>query len=252
MMSPPPIRPEGRLADLLSRERMMFALRRRWGVVPVWVAGLAAVILLATTLDVIHHGALHSFDHTVARQMSRLDIRHRTWPMRLTYLLTLPGQRGAVLLFTVPIVGYLTWRSRSVAPLVRYAVALVLMTVAVYALKDWVARPAPAASATSHPGPPTSYPSGHVANAVLIWGVVWWSARELDPRMLLTRLLNWVRLFGPVLVAVGMTLLNYHWISDYIGGATVAVLLLAVITPAAWSRWCALADQRIWRIHEIV
>jgi membrane-associated phospholipid phosphatase len=231
---------------------MMFALRRRWGLVPVWAVALGAAILLATTLDVIHHGALYSFDHTVARQMTRLDIRHRTWPMRLTYLLTLPGQRGTVLLFTIPIVGYLTWRARSIEPLVRYAAALVLMTVAVYALKDWVARPAPTASATSRPGPGTSYPSGHVANAVLIWGVVWWSAREVDPRSVLTLVLNWVRLVGPVLVAVGMTLLNYHWISDFIAGATVAVILLAVTTLAIWSRWCLVADRRIWRVREVV
>jgi membrane-associated phospholipid phosphatase len=128
----------------------------------------------------------------------------------------------------------------------------VLMTVAVYALKDWVARPAPAASTTSRPGPATSSPSGHVANALLIWGVVWWSARELDPRSVLTRVLNWVRLAGPVLVAVGMTLLNYHWISDFIGGATVAVILLAVTTLAVWSRWSIVADQRIWRVREVV
>jgi membrane-associated phospholipid phosphatase len=218
----------------------------RWGLVPVWLIALALLIFALTTADVMHGGALTRFDHDVARRMLNLDLRNRPWPKRLVYLLTLPGQRGTVLIFTVPSVLYLCWRGRSISPALRYAVALIVMTVVVYAIKDWAARPAPVFN-LRNPAEPQSYPSGHVANALLAWGVVWWSAREVDPRMLLTRALNIVRLLGPALVVIGMTLLDYHWISDFIGGIAIAIVLLAPVTVSMWSRWCAPIDRQIWR-----
>lgn len=224
-------------------------MRHRIGLVPTWLVALAAILLIATTLDIHQHGAFWSFDHTVSRWMLRLDVRHREWPKRLVYLLTLPGQRGTVLIFTIPAIAYVAWRAHSLSPIVRYLGALVLMTVVVYLVKDYVDRPAPTAPAGTHGG--GSYPSGHVANALLVWGVVWWSARELDATALLTRALNVVRLAGPVLVATGMTLLDYHWISDYVGGATIAVILLGVVTwpPERTVRaWCAPLDRRLSRL----
>jgi membrane-associated phospholipid phosphatase len=247
MRSPLRTRQASQLAERLTSGRSA-ALRRRWGLVPAWLVVLAAIILIATTIDIHQRGAFYSFDHTVSRWMVDLDLRHRRWPKRLIYLLTLPGQRGTVLIFTIPTVAYLTWRARSIAPLARYVLALVAMTVAVYLLKDYVDRPAPTAPAGTTGG--ASYPSGHVANAVLVWGIVWWTARELDPGALLTRVLNVVRLVGPVLVAIGMTLLNYHWISDYVGGATIAVILLAAVTVPELQRWCIPIDRRIWRVGE--
>jgi hypothetical protein len=221
-------------------------VRHRIGLVPTWLVALAAIVLIATSLDVHQHGAFWSFDHTVSRWMMHLNISHHVWPKRLVYLLTLPGQRGTVLIFTVPAVLYLARRARSVAPIARYAGALVLMTVVVYLVKDYVDRPAPTAPAGSHGG--ASYPSGHIANAVLVWGVVWWSAREVAAAALLTRALNVVRLAGPVLVVIGMTLLDYHWVSDFVGGATIAVILLAVVTwpdEQTVRRWCAPLDHRL-------
>jgi membrane-associated phospholipid phosphatase len=224
-------------------------MRLRIGLVPTWLVALAAIILIATTIDIHQHGAFWSFDHTVSRSMLRLDVRGHVWPKRLVYLLTLPGQRGTVLIFTIPAVLYLAGRARSVAPIARYVLALILMTVVVYLVKDYVNRPAPTAPAGTHGG--ASYPSGHVANALLIWGVVWWSARAVDATALLTRALNIVRLAGPVLVAIGMTLLDYHWISDYVGGATIAVILLAVVTwpdEHTVRQWCAPLDRRLTRL----
>ena len=43
-----------------------------------------------------------------------------------------------------------------------------------------------------------------------------------------------------------MTLLDYHWVSDYIAGACIAIILLAAVTMPVWGRWCAPIDRRIW------
>ena len=123
-----------------------------------------------------------------------------------------------MLIVTIPASLYLCWRARSVDRSCATSVALVALTVVVYAVKDGVGRTAPPVDLL-HTAAGQSYPSGHLANAVLVWGWLWWSARGVDPTALLTRVLDVVRLAGPVCVVVGMTLLDYHWISDFVAGA---------------------------------
>jgi membrane-associated phospholipid phosphatase len=223
--------------------RLLF---RRLGFTPLWVVVLALVVFALTTADVRNGGAFTRFDRDVSRWVLDLDLRNSVWPKRFIYLLTLPGQRGAVLVLTIPTIAYLSWRARTVTPLVRYGLALIAMTIVVYVVKDWVARSAPVYD-PSRPGEPTSYPSGHVANALLVWGVVWWSARELDPQAVLTQVLNVIRLAGPFTVIIGMTLLDYHWISDFVGGACIAVVLLGLVTLPVWASVCEPVDRRLRR-----
>jgi membrane-associated phospholipid phosphatase len=220
-------------------------LRSKLGIVPVWLVGLACLVLLLTTLDVAHQGALTVFDHAVSRRMVQWGVRTHTWSRRPVYVLTLFGQRGTVLVLTVPIVGYLVWRARSIEAAVRYVVALLALTAAVYALKDAVHRTAPPTDLL-HVSSGASFPSGHLANAVLIWGLLWASARELDPNLVLTRALNVVRIVGPICVVIAMTLLDYHWISDFIAGGCVGVILLAVVTHPGWRRLAVRLDRLIW------
>jgi hypothetical protein len=54
------------------------------------------------------------------------------------------------------------------------------------------------------------------------------------------RIIDVLRWVAPFAVAVGMTLLNYHWLSDFVGGAAVGVLALAV---ASWPGWTSLAHR---------
>jgi membrane-associated phospholipid phosphatase len=212
--------------------------------IPVWLIVFALLILLLTSLDVANQGLLTDLDHAVGRQMVRWDLRHG-WTKPLIYVLTLFGQRGTVLGVSIPLTGYLVWRQRSLEPLLRYAVALVLLTIAVYAIKDGLHRTAPPVDVV-RTSAGASYPSGHIANAAIVWGTTWWSARQIDSEAMLTRVLNVVRWAGPVSVVIGMTLLNYHWISDFIAGACVAVVVLAVVTLPGWRRPARWADQRLW------
>jgi len=117
-----------------------------------------------------------------------------------------------------------------------------VLTIAVYALKTAVTRPAPI------PGPHDardSYPSGHLPNAILVWGIVAWSAARAGAPAALTNVLRIVRAVGPPAVIVGMTLLDYHWFSDFIGGACIGVALLPVVVSPVWAQIAARIDRRL-------
>ena len=222
-------------------------LRRRLGVVPIWLVVVVAVIFALTTADVLNHGVLTRFDHDLSRRMLDLHVSQHAWTKRLVYLLTLFGQRGTVLVLTVPTVAYLCWRSRSADPAVRYAVALVVMTAVVYVVKDAVGRTAPSVDLLDT-STGASYPSGHVCNALLLWWLLWWSARAVDPArvpMVLTRVLAVIRIVGPICVVIGMTLLDYHWASDFVAGACIGVVLLAVVTLPALGTISRALDRRL-------
>jgi hypothetical protein len=81
---------------------------------------------------------------------------------------------------------------------------------------------------------------------VLVWWLLWQHARAMDSSSLLTRTLSVVRFAGPVCVVVGMGLLDYHWLSDFIAGACIAVILLGAITHPALGGLSARLDERAW------
>jgi hypothetical protein len=226
----------------LRSDRQRLALARAGGIPPWWLAALAVAVLVLTTLDVAHHGALSHLDAAVSRRMIDWDLRHNHVAKPFIYVLTLFGQRGVVLSISIPVVCYLTWRTRSSEFLVRYLLALVLLTVTVYALKGTVIRPAPIPG--KHDGM-DSYPSGHLANAILVWGLVAWSAVRAGAAAALARALGIMRTIAPPAVFVGMTLLDYHWFSDFVGGACLGVILLPVVTLPIWSEVGEQIDRRL-------
>jgi len=195
----------------------------------MWLVALAVVVFVLTTIDVVNRGALTSFDHEASRHLYGLRIRDDVWLKRFVYLLTFFGQRGPVLIVTVPTAAYLSWRARSVELLVRYALGLIALTVVVYAVKDAVGRTAPRVDLL-HTSSGQSYPSGHLATAIVVWWLLWHYARGREPGTALARTLGVVRIAGPIFVVVGMSLLDYHWQSDFIGGACIGVVVLALAT----------------------
>jgi hypothetical protein len=225
-------------------ERERFALARVPGAPPWWLVGAAIVVLVLASLDVAHHGFLTDIDGAVSRRMIDWDLRGNHAAKPLIHVLTLFGQRGPVLLVSIPVVCYLTWRSRRSEFALRYALGLMLLTIVVYAFKGAIDRypPVIVRGKVAHAN---SYPSGHIANAILVWGVVAWSAARAAAPLALRRVLRVVRNIAPVAVTVGMTLLNYHWVSDFVGGACIGVVLLAVVLLPVWSEVAARLDRRL-------
>jgi membrane-associated phospholipid phosphatase len=207
---------------------------------------VAAAVLIATTADVRFSGALYHFDIDLGRRLHEWDLRHHLGAEIPLRGLVLFGQRGVVLILAVAFFGWLAWRERISEPLVRLAVALVGIAALVYALKFTVTRLAPSDYFGHHlDAPKRSYPSGHMANALALWGLALFAAiRWHLPARAVTAasVLRWA---APAAVAIGMIVLDYHWVSDMIGGAAIGVLVLAVavadgwVAPAAWidARW---------------
>jgi membrane-associated phospholipid phosphatase len=114
-------------------------------------------------------------------------------------------------------------------PLVRVLVALALLTGVIYAFKYGMGRTAPAYPGSFFHRDGTSFPSGHVANAVLMWGLARWQAVEYGLPARLQRLFWGLSLVAPLLTGLAMVSLNFHWTTDAVVGAAVGVLLLGVV-----------------------
>jgi membrane-associated phospholipid phosphatase len=161
---------------------------------------------------------------------------------------TQAGGRGFLLLVLAGLVGWLWWRERTLLPLARVVLALLLLTAVVYAFKWGAGRTAPAYPGSFFHRDGASYPSGHVANAVLMWGLVRWQAVQFDLPARVQRVARGMSLLGPVATGAAMVALDFHWVTDAVVGAAVGILLLGVVhllDAVLLSRWPgARAGQR--------
>jgi membrane-associated phospholipid phosphatase len=134
-----------------------------------------------------------------------------------------------ILVVLAGLVGWVAWQRRSLAPLVRVLVALALLTGVVYAFKYGTGRTAPAYPGSFFHRDGASYPSGHVANAVLMWGVARWQAVQYGVPARAQRAFWVLSVVGPGVTGVAMVALNFHWVTDALVGAAVGVVLLGVV-----------------------
>jgi membrane-associated phospholipid phosphatase len=114
-------------------------------------------------------------------------------------------------------------------PVRRVLLAVVVLTVVVYAAKHAIGRTAPAYPGSYFFAGGESYPSGHVANAVLMWGVARWLAVEHRLPPGLQRTFWWLSVAGPVATGLSMVALDFHWVTDAVVGGAVGLLLLGVV-----------------------
>jgi len=206
---------------------------------PRWLVLLSGVVTVAVTVDLLTRGVLERMDLRVSEVVSawELDDSGAYWPV---WAVTQLGGRGFILLVLAGLVGYLGWRFRTVVPLVRVLLALVLLTVVVYSFKYGTGRTAPAYPGSFFHRDGASYPSGHVANAVLMWGVARWQAVEYRLASWLQRTTWVLSVAGPVATGIAMVSLDFHWITDAVVGAAVGILLLGVVhvlDDVVVSRW---------------
>lgn len=205
-----------------------------------WAAVVSLLVGGLITLDLLTSGVTERFDLRVSDVVTSWGLADSAvYP--LVWVVTQLGGRVTILVVLAGLVGYLAWSRRTLLPVLRVLVALVLLTGAVYAMKYGLGRTAP-----RFPGSyffhddGASFPSGHVANAVLMWGVARWQAVEygLPPRV--QQAFRWLAVVGPVLTGLSMISLNFHWVTDAVVGAAVGVVLLGVVhalDAVVLSRW---------------
>jgi membrane-associated phospholipid phosphatase len=207
---------------------------------PGWrLMALAAAITVAVSVDLLGHGWLLHLDLRVSRVVDGWDLRHghAYW---VVWLFTQLGGRGFIVAVLAVLAGWLAWRRRTLVPVIRVLVALALLTGVIYAFKYGMGRTAPEYPGSFFHRDGSSFPSGHVANAVLMWGLARWLAVEYGLAPALQRLFAVLSIAGPVAAGLAMVALNFHWVTDAVVGGAVGVLLLGVVhtlDAAALSLW---------------
>lgn len=195
---------------------------------PRWLLAAAAVVILAVTVDLLTGGVLEALDLRVSAVVDAWDLRDSAlyWPV---WVFTQAGGRGTVLIVLAGLVAWTAVRRRSYVPALRILVALVLLTAVVYAFKWGTGRTAPEYPGSFFHRGGGSYPSGHVANAVLMWGVARWQAVEFGLPARAQRAFWALAVLGPFVTGTAMVALNFHWVTDVVAGLAVGLLLLGVV-----------------------
>jgi hypothetical protein len=207
-----------------------------------WFDGLLLAALVALTLAL------------AAGQLLGLDVAVRDWadahrpPVAywIARVLNFLGQGGWVLM---PLAGGLAaatgLRARSVRPLLVVVAAFVLTYLTIGPMKLLLDRAYPRNPDLAHPEELFSdpaggmaYPSGHVANTIVWYGVI---------ALLLAALVRTfgrpavppgtyraIRVLPPAIVFVATTYLSFHWLTDSIAGLLLGLFLDRLLARTPW------------------
>ncbi|MDM4721096.1 phosphatase PAP2 family protein [Micromonospora sp. WMMA1363] len=208
---------------------------------------LAGLVALTTALTAGH---LFGLDRSVADWSDAHRPAGAYWVARI---LNHVGQGTPLTLIAAGLGALLAVRLRSVRPMLPPVVAFGLTYLTIGPLKVWTARPAPSASVREPYLPPErtlplfqddlpvrfaqSYPSGHVANAIVWYGVI---ALLIVPvlrgfgRPVPPRLVTVVRIVPPLVVLCTTTYLGWHWLTDSVAGLLLGLLLDRLLHRVPW------------------
>jgi membrane-associated phospholipid phosphatase len=222
-------------AGLPETSRTVSTGRPKW-----WLMAVALVLGGFVTADLLSRGPLERMDLRISEVVSDWGLRD-SGAFPYVWLVTQVGGRVTILVVLAGLVGYLAWSRRTWLPLVRVLTAVALLTVVVYGIKHGTGRTAPGfpGSFLFHEDG-ASFPSGHVANAVLMWGVARWQAVEYGLPLRVQRAFWVLSVLGPVVTGLAMVSLDFHWVTDAVVGGAVGILLLGVVhalDAAFLSRW---------------
>jgi membrane-associated phospholipid phosphatase len=188
--------------------------------------------VIYTALVMIPSSPVLSFDERLANL--ELWTNYPSWRSFVHYYVIF-GQRGPATLVFLPFFLWVSWRSRSTRPLVMLGASLVLLNVSVGILKFGLGRVGPAHANDVHNffDGGTIYPSGHVSNVVVLYGLIAW----ISPRFRKTLIA--IAVFLSATVGFGTVFLRTHWFSDVVGGwiaGALVLLALPTMMPTA-QRW---------------
>jgi membrane-associated phospholipid phosphatase len=201
--------------------------------------GLMALYAVVTALIIIQPSPLLDIDkYWLDKHMWGHNPQYH-WPVFYWVML---GQRGPATLVFLPIFLWTCWRRRTTEPVVLLVTSLVLLNVSVGIVKYAIRRAGPRYPANDvHAlwGGGNLYPSGHVANTVVLYGLLAWIAA---PRFRSWLIAAAVFLSGTI--GFGTIYLRTHWFSDVVAGWIAGALVLVALPtfmPTA-QRWA----DRLW------
>jgi membrane-associated phospholipid phosphatase len=168
-------------------------------------------------------------DLAVRDAMRQIQVTAVVW---LAKALNLLGQ-GSVLTWVLGfgLSVYMFWRTRDWRIFLPWATAYVLTYVTIGPLKLWSDRDAPSSVLpnaveffNSSAEYTRSFPSGHVVNAVVWWGLIVWLALKIRP--VPVRLM---RVAPPIIVFCTTIYLGFHWLTDNIAAVFLGLLLTRIM-----------------------
>ncbi|MGC5050292.1 phosphatase PAP2 family protein [Micromonospora sp. DT48] len=232
--------------------RKTTSVRRGTRLTPVRPAGwwFDAVLLagFAALTAALARGHLLDLDLAVSEWAFTHDPAPAYWTARVFNLL---GQGGGLLL---PVSGALAvavaWRRRTVRPFLLVAAAFLVTMLTIGPLKIWTDRAAPTASVKEPFLAPEeavqifnqlpagaysmSYPSGHVANAIVWYGVIALLLVSLTAGRLPVGGYRLVRYAPPGILLITTTYLNFHWLTDGLAALLLGLLLDRFLHRVPW------------------
>lgn len=206
-----------------------------------WWLDLALIAAFAALTGALIRGHLLGLDQRVADWSLTHQPGAIHWPARvLNYL----GQGGQVLTpVALILTGLLLWRTRSIRAVFPFVAAFVLTYLTIGPLKIWADRAAPrfdgpdktimfnphAAGAEA-----MSYPSGHLGNSLVWYGVIALLLAALGKRPL-TRGQEVLIRVVPVVVVFGTTVYTgFHWLTDSVAGVLLGLVLTRLLARVPW------------------
>ncbi|MCW3839213.1 phosphatase PAP2 family protein [Micromonospora yasonensis] len=224
-----------------------------------WWDGLLLAALVGLTVA-LAEGRLLGLDLEVSAWAFAHDPAPLYWTARVFNLL---GQGGMLLTpVSVALALAVAWRRHSVRPLVLFAGTFVVAYFTIGPLKAWTDRAAPSASVKEPFLPPEeavrifnhlpagaysmSYPSGHVANAIVWYGLIALLLVALTNGRLSAGWYRLIRVAPPAILLVTTTYLNFHWITDGLAGLLLGLLLDRLLHRVPWDDVPLPAALRRW------
>ncbi|MEV4618346.1 phosphatase PAP2 family protein [Asanoa sp. NPDC049573] len=202
-----------------------------------WWFDLLLVGLFALLTGILAAGGLLGVDQTVRDWC----VTHQTQVTHtLARVFNYLGNGGPLTLISLVIAIFLAIRRRNLYPILPVVAAFLLTGVVIMPLKIWTERAAPgytgphAVDLFNSSLPPgtydTGYPSGHLVNTVVWYGVI---ALLLAPWLNRTATL-WLRIAPPAIVFVTTIYLDFHWLTDSVAGLLLGLFIARLIDRAPW------------------
>ncbi|MEV0131872.1 phosphatase PAP2 family protein [Dactylosporangium sp. NPDC050688] len=202
----------------------------------LWFDLVLLALFAAVTLALALRTPLLSVDLAVR---DFVDAHRPTWAYWTARGFNYLGQGGQVLTpLAVLTAAFVGWRTHSVRPALPVIGGFVITYLTIGPLKIWTDRTAASDHKVTHPEylfhVPTgmSYPSGHVVNAIVWYGVL----AILLGGLLRPGHLRAVRYGAPAVVLFTTTYLSFHWVTDGIAAICLGIVLDRILQRVPWDR----------------
>lgn len=190
------------------------------------LAGFLCLVLVGFTA--LAAGPFQKFDAYL-----NIDRPPQAW-LPFLFVLDRIGQRAVCLPILAVVAFWLCRRNESWRPLVIAGASVFALNLTVLVLKLALGRGAPQAADPSFFVGGISYPSGHSANIVLVYGLIAYLVSAYYAWVTLRlQVLLWggVGVLSVLMVVVSVTL-NWHWFGDLVAGLLVGGIILQLTATA--------------------